>query len=348
MTGLIIFISIVLLFVILAQVSRITDTIAALKGDDDFAQISRTQSGMLVAFMVLGFIGIFWSIDIFKDRFLGTSASEHGHLVDSNFNWTLLFTGIVFVITQILLAYYTIQYREKKGRKALFFAGSNKLEVIWTLVPAVVLTGLVVNGVSSWFTITGPASEQAMTIEAVGKQFGWTLRYPGKDGVLGKADFRLVSPTNEIGIDFTDPASRDDLIVTELHLPKDQEIEVKIRALDVLHSFNLPHFRVKMDAVPGVPTRFKFTPTHTSAEYAELMKEEGKVFSTFELACTELCGYGHNSMRRVVVVDDETAYQEWENKQTPIYELIKDQLGMEETNDSSNKSDVAVVNNVKK
>jgi len=299
---------------------------------------------MLIVFLVLGFVGIVWSIDVFKDRFLGTPASEHGHLVDSNFNWTLVFTGIVFIITQVLLVLFTFQYREKKGRKAFYFPGSTSLEVVWTLVPAVVLTGLVVNGVSAWFTITAPASSNALTIEAVAQQFGWTLRYPGADGVLGKASFRNVNPNNPIGIDFSDPASKDDLIVNEMHLPKGKEIEVKIRALDVLHSFNLPHFRVKMDAVPGVPTRFKFTPTMTTDEYKALMEKEGKKFTTFELACTELCGYGHNSMRRVVVVDDQTAYAEWVKKQVPFYESVKEQLGVNKSEKNSNTSLISSVN----
>ncbi len=320
MTALLIILVIVLVLVVLLQIALTSDFINFIKGDDDEEGRSKFQGSMLMVFLVIGFIALIWSIYYFKGRFLPESASEHGHLIDMNFNLALFFTGIVFVVTQILLFYFAYKYRYRKGRKAFYFPENNKLEVAWTIVPAIVLTFLIVKGLTSWYAITSDAPEDKIVFEATGKQFAWVLRYPGADGELGALAGRdKVSPTNEVGIDWNDPSSKDDFLANDIVLPVGKPVEVKIEAMDVIHSFFLPHFRVKMDAVPGITTRFWFVPTITTEEMREKLGDPG---FNFELACAELCGRGHSSMRKVVTIVTPEEYQKWVEAQTPYSQLV--------------------------
>jgi cytochrome c oxidase subunit 2 len=150
-------------------------------------------------------------------------------------------------------------------------------------------------------------------IEVVGQQFAWTVRYPGvKDNKLGNCNYKLIDAVNEFGLDLTDKNSFDDFKSLELHIPKNKEVLIKIRAKDVLHSFYLPHFRVKMDAVPGMPTQFKFTATKTTQEMRDELNNQN---FNYELACAELCGKAHFSMRMVVIVEEPKTYEEWKQSQ---------------------------------
>ena len=171
-----------------------------------------------------------------------------------------------------------------------------------------------------WFVASGPAgwiapaSADAEIIEVIGQQFAWSVRYPGvKDKVLGTVNYKLIDNSgNEFGLDLTDKNSFDDFKSLELHLPVDKEILLKIRAKDVLHSVFLPHFRLKMDAVPGMPTQFKFKATKTTAQMRE---ELGNPNFNYEMACAEICGKGHFSMRMPVVVEDQETYERWKASQ---------------------------------
>ncbi len=320
MTALLIILVIVLVLIVLIQIAIAGDYISIIKGDDDEEGRSKFQGSMLMTFMVLGFIALFWSIYHFHSRFLPESASEHGHLIDLNFDLALIFTGIVFVATQILLFYFAYRFRYRKDRKAYFYPENNKLEVAWTVIPAIVLTFLIVKGLTSWYAITSEAPDNKIVFEATGKQFAWVLRYPGVDGELGALAGRdHISPTNEVGIDWNDPSAKDDFLANDIVLPVGEPVEVKIEALDVLHSFFLPHFRVKMDAVPGSTTRFWFVPTITTAEMREKLGDPG---FNFELACAELCGRGHSSMRKIVTIVTPEEYTKWVAAQTPYSELV--------------------------
>ena len=148
----------------------------------------------------------------------------------------------------------------------------------------------------------------------MGKQFNWEVRYAGKDGSLGNYDFRKIDATNSMGVDFTDSNSFDDFMPREIHVPKGKNILLKIRARDVLHSVYMPHFRLKMDAVPGMKTQFWFIPTISTAEMRE---KTGNPEFDYELACTELCGTGHYAMRMVVVVDEPAEFDKWFSSQEP-------------------------------
>jgi cytochrome c oxidase subunit 2 len=223
------------------------------------------------------------------------------------------------------------------GKKALFISHDNKLEVIWTIIPAVAMAILVVGGLDAWNDIMADVNddEDFMEIEATGLQFGWELRYPGADGLLGTRDFRLISATNSLGQDWTDEKNHDDIKPDEIVLPVGKKVRVRITSKDVLHNFYLPHFRVKMDAVPGMPTYFVFTPTMTTEQYRQnlsaypeynVKRDPNDPGSptlwesfNFELACAELCGSGHYSMRRLVKIVSEEEYNTWLASQNSYY-----------------------------
>lgn len=322
-------VSVILIAVIVFQLSRTSELLKALRGENPNElsyTTNRTQAILLVVFMVVGLIAAgvgYWSVR--EDMMLTyrSSASEHGVLIDSMFLWTSIICGIVFVITQVLLFWFAFQYRARKGHKAEHFAHDNKLEVIWTVIPAITLTILVAMGIEAWYNITDPPSEDARVVEVTAEQFKWTVRYPGADDELGKREFLLIDGVNTLGMDFEDERCMDDMLVSEIHLEVGKEVVFKLGAKDVLHSFYLPDFRVKMDCVPGIPTHFKMTPTMTTQQMRD---EIGDQQFDYYLACAELCGKGHWNMKVVVVVEDSASYQNWLAEQKPYYDLVKDQL----------------------
>ncbi len=257
---------------------------------------------------ILGTIAIVWSYSSASKEFLPAPSSVHGKEVDFIFWLDMGIIVFVFVATHILLFFFPYMYQFKEGRKAYYYPDNNKLEVIWTTIPAIVLAVLVFTGWRVWTDITGEAPKSAYNIEIVGKQFNWMVRYPGTDGIIGKHNFRKIDALNEVGIDFDDKAALDDFMANEIHLPVGKPVELKIRARDVLHSVFMPHFRVKMDAVPGMPTRFWFIPDKTTADMRTELRNPN---FNYELACTEICGRNHFGMRKVIVVESEEEYLEW-------------------------------------
>lgn len=307
---------VVLIIIIFLVIFRIHTLINVMRGSDKkLVTYSNKVNAFLFILFLLGgaFFFIWYSVDEFNAYTLPV-ASSHGVDTDELFWWTMGITGVVFVITHILLFVFPYIYQYKKDRKALFYPDNTKLEIIWTIIPAIVLSVLVFSGWRVWSDITQASPEDAEVVEIMGFQFAWKVRYPGKDGKLGNYDFRLIDPENQFGMDFTDEASMDDFIPREIHIPKGQPVLFKIRSRDVLHSVFAPHFRLKMDAVPGMPTRFWFVPTKTTAEMRE---ETGNPEFNYEIACTEICGRGHFAMRILVVVDEPEAYREWYANQTP-------------------------------
>ncbi|MFA0767425.1 MAG: hypothetical protein OXFUSZZB_000753 [Candidatus Fervidibacter sp.] len=239
-------------------------------------------------------------------------ASEHGAAIDRLFVITLVITGVVFILVQSLLALFVFRYRGENGRRAIFYPDNPRLEITWTVIPAVILTTLIVNGGRLWSRIKlTPPPPDAFAVEVWGQQFKWAIRYPGKDGKFGRTDMRLISGDNPLGIDTKDPASKDDIFFPagegELHIPVGKPVVVYLRSKDVMHSFYVPQFRVKQDAVPGMMTRVWFVPTRKG---------------TFEIACAELCGQGHYTMRGVLIVEDEAKVREWLAEQSTVADLI--------------------------
>jgi len=303
-----------LLLAILLLIFRLHTLVNVMKKSDQKVGdgVNKTNAILFMVFLVFSFILLFWySIKNF-DVYQIPIASEHGVATDRLFWITMAVTGVVFIITQILLFYFPYRYQFNPKRKALYFPENNKLEMIWTIVPSIVLTILVVYGLTVWNKVMAPAPEEAEVVEIMGYQFAWKVRYPGKDEKLGTYDFRKIDATNEFGLDFSDRAAYDDFTPRELHLPKGKPVEFQIRARDVLHSVFAPHFRLKMDAVPGMPTRFWFVPTKSTAE---MRAETGNPDFNYEIACTEVCGRGHFSMRLLVVVDEPEDYEKWKAEQ---------------------------------
>lgn len=302
--------SVVLLLAILFLIFRITTLVGVVKGNSK-KRVTGSNKVNAVLFMVflIVFGGLFFWYSIKEfDNYTLPIASEHGSDYEFMFWITMAFTGVVFIITQILLFYFSWRYQYKEKSSALFYPENNKLELIWTFVPAIVLAILVFNGWRVWSDITKPAPENTNNIEILGYQFAWKVRYPGKDGELGKYDYRLIDAENLFGMNFEDKASFDDFNPREVHVPKGEPVTFNIRARDVLHSVFAPHFRLKMDAVPGLPTSFTFTPSKTTAEMRE---ELGDPDFNYEIACTEVCGRGHFSMKLTLVVDEPDEYEKW-------------------------------------
>ncbi|GGG29554.1 cytochrome c oxidase subunit II [Pontibacter amylolyticus] len=314
--------SIVLLLVILFLLFRIGTLASIFRGSTQRAAgttktSNKVNSILMLLFLIVGGAAFAWSFADAWDDMNQPIASVHGAWTDSLFWTTMIVIGIVFVITQILLFWYSYKYQHKDEKRAYYYPHNNKLEIVWTMIPAVVMALLVFAGWKTWTNITSAAPADSVVIEVMGKQFSWLVRYPGPDGKLGEANVHLIDATNEIGVDFSDPNSMDDFMPREIHVPKGKPVHLKIRSRDVIHSVFLPHFRVKMDAVPGMPTKFWFVPTKTTAE---VRTETGNPDFNFELACTEICGRGHFAMRFILVVDEPEEYEEWLASQTPFIE----------------------------
>jgi cytochrome c oxidase subunit 2 len=198
---------------------------------------------------------------------------------------SLLVTGVVFIITNLLLAYFAWRFQDREGAKAAYWHDNPRLEWSWTLATAAIMAVFTFNALALWARVTSAAPPDAFVVEVTGQQFAWNFRYPGKDGVFGRTDPKFVNPetSNFIGLDKNDPSAADDvMLLNQLYLPQDRAVSMRVRSLDVIHSFFLPNFRVKLDAVPGMTGETWFVP-----------KQAGD----FEIACAEHCGLGHYRMR---------------------------------------------------
>jgi cytochrome c oxidase subunit 2 len=236
-------------------------------------------------------------------------ASRHGQSIDAVIRYLLVTTGILFLLGHIVLAIFLVRFSRAGAR--LSPAVSSKIEWTWALVPVFVMCviaegGVLVVGMPAFAEVYGEAEQDAIAVEVVGKQFEWLVRYPGPDGVFGRtAPEKVNDVRNPVGLDKKDPAAKDDIVKRgAFNLPVGRMAVIRLRALDVLHSFTVPHFRVKQDLVPGFLGRTQFMPTRTGQ---------------FELACAELCGLGHYRMRGFVTIQTEEEFQEWLKAQEPAF-----------------------------
>lgn len=345
MTSLLIFIVVVLLGVAIWQLTKIfhlTQVGAAAQAEDTGVATERdnTVNGYLM-FAFVGFIYVFTIFSLWKwgHLVLGTPASEHGPQYDNLMSISMWLIFVVQFITQFLLHYFSFKYRGEKGKVAFYYADNDKLEFIWTIIPVIVLAGLILYGLYAWTNIMfieEEAKEDAVYVEVYAKQFSWEVRYAGKDGKLGKANIRYIKGINTLGVDESDPNAQDDIQATELHLPKGKQIIFKFRSQDVLHSAYMPHFRAQMNVVPGMVTQFGFIPTITTDEMrqdpkimqkvnhineirskksAELVAEGKSALDpyTFDylLLCNKICGASHYNMQMKIVVEDEADFNKW-------------------------------------
>lgn len=319
---------VVLIFVVIFQIAKASEYVSILKGEEKARKQNNKINGFLmIAFLVLGLIGVWYCHEILKGRILGESASIEGERVDSMFYITTIVTGIVFLITQVLLFWFSYKYQEDEKRKVYFFPHNNTMELVWTVIPAIVLTVLVVIGLRNWFIFTGDAPKESQVVEVTGKQFGWIFRYKGKDNEFGKKYYRNIDPsTNSLGLIWednpalnqkADPATYDDIVTEQtMYVVKGIPVKLVIGSRDVIHDVGLVHFRMKMDAVPGIPTTLWFTPKYTTKE----MKEKtGNPNFQYEISCDQMCGNGHYSMKGIVEVVTQEEYDAWMAKQKPYY-----------------------------
>lgn len=242
-----------------------------------------------------------------------TPIASNWDTIDTTVDITFWVTGIVFVLVNLFMAYAVIRYRHRKGNRAAYEPENKKLETWLTVVTAIGVAAMLAPGLLVWARfVTVP--EDAMIVEAIGQQWHWSFRFPGKDGALGAVDPSLISEDNPFGMDPDDPSGADDLLVANpsLHLPLGQPVKVLLRSKDVLHDFAVPQFRVKMDLVPGMVTYLWFTPTRTGE---------------FEILCEELCGLAHHTMRGKVIVDEPEAFRGWLGEQPTYAETVAAAVG---------------------
>ena len=420
----------------LAKVGQLTALIRNKKEEDISEADSRLNGGLFMVFMALFYASFIWLIVRYGD-YAPPSASAHGESYDTLMSFNLYIIIAVFFVVNTLLFVFANKYRFSAGRKAKFFAHDNRLELIWTVIPSIVLAVIIIYGLRTWNEMTGDASDDALRVELYSEQFKWTARYPGADGEFGLSNYNLITnPTNPLGIvtqvgvneslaaieknilkvegelsyergrllaELADveealhadhghhghddhghgeghhdeghgmseghialltarkaelesmlasndvtvlseaaveakedklhrlkrhrqrilevkpfdyeggiaawDAGMDDKIVNgEFHLPVGREVEFVFRSRDVIHSAFMPHFRAQMNTVPGVPTRFKMTPTITTDSMRTIL--DNPEFD-YILLCNKVCGAAHNNMMMKVVVESEEEYNAW-------------------------------------
>jgi cytochrome c oxidase subunit 2 len=336
----------VMIFVVIFQIAKASEYVSVLKGQEKSRkQNNRINGFLMMVFLVLGLLGAWYCNELYygKTLFPQGSASVEGEKIDTMLWITIAVTGVVFIITQIILFYFGFKYQEKDNTRAFYFPHNNKLELLWTTVPAIFLTVLVAFGLKYWFIFTSDPPSNAIVVEVTGHQFGWDFRYPGNDGVLGKKSYKLYNQPagNTLGVDFNDSASIDDIHLTEMHIPKGTPVKLVINAMDVIHDVGLSHFRMKMDAVPGIPTTLWFTPKYTTEE---MRKITGNPNFVYELSCDQMCGKGHFTMRGIIIVEEPAAYASWLKEQKPEYgTLFPDNTKNTATPDSMSKAPIAQI-----
>ena len=307
-------------FIITFQIAKASEYVGIMRGEEKSKkQTNKINAFLLLAFLILGMIGVYYCNERLKGKILGAPASNHGVHIDTMLYITLAITGVVFFITQITLFWFSFKYHQSDNRKAYYYPHNNKLELIWTVIPAIALTVLVGFGIYYWFKITGEAPKDAMVVEVTGSQFKWEFRYPGKDKILGKKYYKNIDEANnQLGQLWDDPANRDDIYVSgePMHLVVNRPVKLVIGAKDVIHDVGLPHFRMKMDAVPGTPTSMWFTPTKTTKQVRE---ETDNPAFMFEISCDQMCGKGHTNMRGEIIVENQEEYDVWILSKKPKY-----------------------------
>ena len=318
------------------QITRIMNFRSVIATDKD----NNFQGKMWIGFAVFLYAMMIYCLIWMNVVMLPESASIEGENDDILFSISFWLIGIAQFIVQFLIFYFSWKYRGKKGAKAKFFADSHKLELIWTVAPAVILVVLIGYGLWQWNNIMYvPDDEDPMIIEVYSKQFQWEARYAGADNTLGLGNVNFIKGTNTMGVDMSDDASQDDKQVTEIHLPKGKKVLFKFRSQDVLHSAYMPHFRAQMNCVPGMVTQFAFTPKYTTEEMRQRPEvidktdgineirirngEEEAYEFDYVLLCNKICGASHYSMQMKIVVEDEDDFNEWLAIQPTLAETLQ-------------------------
>ncbi len=350
----------------LLRIYKITSDISGRREEDLDVESNNRIANYMMLFGVALVVSFFWLLYKYHHIFLPEAATVHGAKIDWLMNYNLYLVSIVYVVFNLLLFGFARKYKYKKGVRASHFSHSNKLEAIWTVIPAVVMAVIIVAGIFIWNEINDqPEDPDAIKVQLYAKQFDWTARYAGTDNELGPSSFNFISGTNPLGVinetiyknqlteveaniakmkddlankvmgntehtelqDKLDRLERtrvriygfdakndvysnsaDDIVVKELVLPVNKEVDLIINSRDVIHSVWIPHFRLQMNAVPGMTTRFKFTPTITSKE---MKAKTGNPYFTYVVMCNKICGASHYNMRMEITVVSEEEYADW-------------------------------------
>ncbi|MEN8666690.1 MAG: cytochrome c oxidase subunit II [Flavobacteriaceae bacterium] len=338
----------VLVAIAIWQLTKIFE-LSQIKKDD--SQIANDNDNKYNGYLMFGFLVFIYGITIFSfykytKILLPQAASAHGDDYDFLMLVSFVIIFIVQTITQALLHYFAYKYRGGQGQKALYYADNNKLEVIWTMIPVVVLAGLILWGMYSWVNIMDINDEDdPIIIELYAQQFNWTARYAGQDNVLGEANVRLIDidNVNVLGLDTSDSYAADDVIVKELHLPVGRKVNFKMRSQDVLHSAYMPHFRAQMNCVPGMITQFSYTPIITTEEMRQNPDVIDKVKRTntiraeralkgepnsepwefdYVLLCNKICGKSHYNMQMKIIVETQEEFDAWMAQQKTFEQTV--------------------------
>ena len=357
MTVLLSIIAVTLLAISVWQITKIFEisNLGAKKDDSQVAseKDNDLQGKLMFAFLVFIYLVTIYSFVSYTKVLLPESASEHGYTYDTLLIISFIIIFIVQTVTQALLHYFAYKYRGINGRKASFITHNNKLELVWTVIPAIVLFALILYGMTTWSDIMNfDEDEDALVVELYAQQWNWKARYAGDDNVLGDANVRFLNDfdgRNSVGIDASDPNGLDDVVVTqEFHLPVDRKVIFKIRSQDVLHSAYMPHFRAQMNCVPGMITEFSFTPTTTTDDMRlnpdvvakvnrinkirydnsqELIAKGQEPLEPYQfdylLLCAKICGASHYNMQMKIVVESEKDLNKWLNEQKTFSEVIQ-------------------------
>ena len=314
MTNILIIVAVMLLVATLVQITRVSELLSEIKSKDvnEVTDKDNNTQGLLFLIVGFGFLAfVVWQMVTWNHLLLPPASSLHGAKIDILMQASMTLILIVFFVLSPILFYFLYKYRGKKSNKAYFFSHNNKLEVAWTVVPTIILTGFIIFGLKTWDeAMNVDITESTKIIEVYGQglgKFGWTARYAGNDNVLGKANFKLVEGNNTLGVDMLDINAIDDKMTREVHLVIDQPVLLKFRSQDAIHSAFLPHFRVQMNCVPGMTTQFGFTPTKTTSEMKE---SEGEDFE-YILLCNKICGAGHYNMQMKFIVETQEEFDIW-------------------------------------
>ncbi len=361
MTNLLIIAVVVLLGIAIWQLTKIFQLtqkdVDSLGIHESESEIATDNDNNINGYLMFGFMAFLYILMIYccikwgDLPLITNAASEHGKDYDQLMWITLGLIFFVQFVTQFLLHYFSFKNRGRKGRKALYFADNEKLEFIWTIIPVVVLTGLILYGLYAWNKIMHYSEEEeVLYVEVYAKQFGWDVRYAGADNTLGKANVRFIQGVNVTGADMSDPNSQDDVLANELHLPVGKKVVFKIRSQDIIHSAYFPHFRAQMNAVPGMVTQFVMVPTITTADMRqnpdmvkkvqninklreekskELLAQGKEALTPYEfdylLLCNKICGASHYNMQMKVVVETEEEFKKWMSEQATLSAKIAEE-----------------------
>lgn len=338
-------ISIIVLLVLITltvvQVMRISEISSEIQkgSDNEVSEKDNDTQGTLMLLVGMGFvISVVVMYIAWGRHSLPEPASVHGSEIDGLWNLSMLIINIVFFIVQPILFYFAFKYRGKKGTKATYYEHNNRLELFWTMVPALALAVLIIWGLNVWSSLMMPENEEEpIIVEVYAQQFNWTVRYSGGDNTLGYATVHEIGGANVLGVDTQDPASADDIVTKELHLPVGKPIKFEFRSQDVIHSAYFPHFRAQMNCVPGSITNFQFTPSITTAEIRQnkdvkahveevnaIRKAKGEDVWDFNyvLLCNKICGAAHYNMQMDIIVETEDEFNAWLKEQKTVAETL--------------------------